>query len=142
MRFPEGQIPVQVPRVSDTKVSPEATPTRDLIGSPDLERAAELQWRIALPVMAIVLTLIAVPLSRLRPREGRYGRVVLAVIVFFVYLQLLSAGKVWIARGTVPPWLGLWWVHAAVGAFAALIVLGPRMIQRARYRGPGAEVAA
>lgn len=144
MRFPEGQIPVQVPRISDTVVSPEATPTRDLFGSTDLEKTAELQWRIAMPVMAIVLTLIAVPLSRLRPREGRYGRVVLAVIVFFVYLQLMSAGKVWIARGTVPAWIGLWWVHAAVGAFAALIVLGPRWIQRARYRGvaPASEVPA
>lgn len=142
MRFPEGTIPVQVPRLRDTIVTPEALPTRELVGSTDLEKVAELQWRIAMPVMAIVLTLIAVPLSRLRPREGRYGRVVLAIIVFFVYLQLMSAGKVWIARGTVPAWLGLWWVHAAVGAFAVLIVMGPRWIQRARYREVGTGVAA
>lgn len=142
VRFPEGTIPVQVPRVSSAVVSPEAKPTGELLASADAEDAAELQWRIAMPVMAIVLTLIAVPLSRLRPREGRYGRVVLAVIVFFVYLQLMSAGKVWVARGTAPAWIGLWWVHAAVGAFAALIVAGPRWIQRARYRPVGSEVAA
>jgi len=50
----------------------EAQPTQDLIGSTDPDKRAELHWRIALPTMCLVLTLIAVPLSRLRPRQGRY----------------------------------------------------------------------
>jgi lipopolysaccharide export system permease protein len=134
MRFSENTIPIQVPKISDSVVSLEAVRTRDLLKSRQLESRAELHWRMALPVMCLVLTFIAVPLSRLRPREGRYGRVVLAVVLYFVYIQLMSAAKVWIARGTVPEWVGLWWVHAVVGGLAVLVVMGPRWLQRARHR--------
>ena len=65
-------------------------------------KRAELHWRVALPMMCVVLTLLAVPLSRLNPRQGRYARVWVAVVVYFVYSNLISAGKVWIAHGTVP----------------------------------------
>ena len=67
-----------------------------------------------MPVMCLVLTFIAVPLSQLRPREGRYARVAVGILIYFVYSNFLSGAKVWIARGTVPDWLGLWWVHIVV----------------------------
>ena len=53
--------------------------------------------------MALVLTLIAVPLSRLRPRQGRYARVGFAIVVYFVYSNLLSASKVWVEKGDCRP---------------------------------------
>ena len=64
--------------------------------------------------MALVLTLIAVPLSRLRPRQGRYARVGFAIVVYFVYSNLLSAAKVWLEKGELPPLIGVWWVHLLV----------------------------
>jgi lipopolysaccharide export system permease protein len=67
--------------------------------------------------MALVLTMIAVPLSRLRPRQGRYARVGFAIVVYFVYLNLLSASKVWLERNNLPPVIGVWWVHALALAF-------------------------
>jgi lipopolysaccharide export system permease protein len=134
MRSPEITIPVEVPKLSDAVVSLEALPTRELLKSNDAEQRAELHWRIAIPVMCLVLTLVAVPLSKLRPREGRYGRVVIAILIYFVYTNFISAAKVWIARGTMPEWLGLWWVHIVVAGLALLIVAGPRWIARARYR--------
>jgi lipopolysaccharide export system permease protein len=134
MRSPEITIPVEVPKLSDAVVSLEALPTRELLKSNDVEKRAELHWRIAVPVMCLVLTLVAVPLSKLRPREGRYARVVLAILIYFVYTNFISAAKVWIARGTMPEWLGLWWVHIVVAGLALLIVMGPRWIARARYR--------
>jgi lipopolysaccharide export system permease protein len=134
MRFAENTIPVEVPTLKDAVVSLEATPTSVLLQGNDREKRAELHWRMAMPVMCIVLTLIAVPLSRLRPREGRYARVVFAIIIYIVYTYVMSAAKVWIARGTVPEWLGLWWVHAIVGGAALLIFKGPSMLQRLRYR--------
>ncbi len=62
--------------------------------------------------MALVLTLVAVPLSRLRPRQGRYARVGFAIVVYFVYSNLLSPSKVWLEKGDLPPAIGVWWVHA------------------------------
>ena len=63
--------------------------------------------------MALVLTLVAVPLSKLRPRQGRYARVGFAIILYFVYSNLLSASKVWLEKSELPPSIGVWWVHLA-----------------------------
>ncbi len=134
VRFAEHVIPVQVPELESAVTSLEAAPTRMLIGSDDPEKCAELHWRLALPSMCIVLTLLAVPLSRLQPRQGRYARVWVAVMIFFVYANLISAGKVWLARGTIPQALGLWWVHAAVALFALAVIFGPRILARLRHR--------
>ena len=134
VRFSEHVIPVQVPQLDDEVTSLEAAPTSALLGSNDPEKRAELHWRLALPSMCIVLTLIAVPLARLRPREGRYARVWLAVLLFFVYSNLISAGKVWIARGTIPEYLGLWWIHGAVALFGLVVLFGPGLLARLRHR--------
>jgi lipopolysaccharide export system permease protein len=112
----------------------EAESTLALLESADREKRAELHWRIAVPVMCVVLTLLAVPLSRLRPREGRYARFLQAVLIYFVYSTMLSAAKVWIARGTVPEELGLWWVHVALIGLSLLYIYGPTLIARLRYR--------
>jgi len=134
VKFGQHTVPVQVPKLTDSVTSMEAVPTFSLLESNDPEKRAEFHWRVALPVMCVVLTLLAVPLSRLRPREGRFARVWLAVLIYFVYSNLVSAGKVWLARGTVPEYLGLWWVHIAVAVLAFVIIMGPRGITRWRYR--------
>jgi lipopolysaccharide export system permease protein len=72
--------------------------------------------------MALVLTLVAVPLSRLRPRQGRYARVGFAIVLYFVYSNLLSASKVWIEKGDLSPVIGVWWVHAGVLALGVYLV--------------------
>ncbi|MEJ1966593.1 MAG: LPS export ABC transporter permease LptF [Gammaproteobacteria bacterium] len=134
MRFPEGTIPVEVPKPSDSVVRLESVTTRNLLKGRTKEDLAELHWRIAMPLMCIVLTIVALPLSRLRPREGRYSRVAIAILFYFVYVNFISAAKVWIARGSMPEWLGLWWVHVGVLGLAWLIVSGPRWLARARYK--------
>jgi lipopolysaccharide export system permease protein len=84
--------------------------------------------------MCLVLTLLAVPLARLRPRQGRYARVWLAVVIYFAYSNLLTAGKVWLARGNMPEALGLWWTHAAVALLALAVIAGPRSLANLRLR--------
>jgi lipopolysaccharide export system permease protein len=134
VHFAEHTIPVQVPVVSDVVKNLDAQPSRALWDSQDLNRRAELHWRLAMPLSCIVLTLLAIPLARLRPRQGRYARVWVAVVIYFLYSNLISVGKVWIARGTVPEALGLWWTHAAVALLALLVIVGPGIGTRLRYR--------
>jgi lipopolysaccharide export system permease protein len=90
-----------------------------------------------MPVSCIVLTLLAVPLARLRPRQGRYARVWVAIVIYFLYQNLITVGKVWISRGTVPEIMGLWWTHAAVALLALTVILGPTIATRFRYRVRG-----
>lgn len=142
MRFSENTIPVEVPKLSDTVTALEAEPTISLLDSGRREQLAELHWRASMPLTCVVLTLLAVPLSRLRPREGRYARLPQAILIYFVYYTFLSAGKVWMERGKMPTAFGLWWVHVVVIVLAAAFLLAPGWIARLRYRPPAEPVAA
>ena len=134
VRFAENTIPVRLPASGGAATGLEGIPSSVLARSADLKQRAEFQFRIAFPIMAMVLAIIAVPLARLRPRQGRYARVGYAVLIFFVYIQLTIAGRMMLARGSTPEWLGLWWVHICVALLAAGILLVPRFLARARYR--------
>jgi len=124
--FEEHGIPVRLPQARLTSRL-EMKSTSELLSSSRVEDQAELQWRLSMPVMAFVLTLLAVPLSRLRPRQGRYARIGLAILLYFAYSNLLSAAKIWVTRGVVPSAIGLWWVHALM-IVLALAVLSRRAI--------------
>ena len=134
VRFAENTIPVRLPEMSGGVVKLDGVPSLTLLASNKLDQRAELHWRLALPIMAVVMGLIAVPLSRLRPRQGRYARVGFAILIFFVYIELAIAGKVWLVRGVTPEWSGLWWVHGAIALFAFMLLLVPRWLARVRYR--------
>ena len=84
--------------------------------------------------MVFVLALLAVPMARLRPRQGRYSRLWLAITVYFVYFSLASAARVWLGREIVPAPLGLWWVHALVVMGTLALLLAPGWIARRRHR--------
>lgn len=112
IEFREHGIPIATPDTIVASKDPDTKPTRELLGTGTAQDVAQLQSRASTPIMALVLTLVAVPLSRLRPRQGRYARVGFAIVVYFVYSNLLSAAKVWIEKGQLSPLLGVWWVHA------------------------------
>ncbi len=122
VRFVEHGIPVRVPDPEAGKRRREQKPTLELMQSNDPADVAELQWRISLPVMVVVLAFLAVPLSMLRPRQGRYARVALAIFVYLIYSNLISAAQVWVEKGQVDPRLGMWWVHGLV-VLLALVLL-------------------
>jgi lipopolysaccharide export system permease protein len=80
--------------------------------------AAELQWRISLPLSVLILTLFAVPLSHIRPRQGRFAQLLPAIGIYIVYLNLLYIGESWVQKGKISPVVGMWWIHIAMLIFA------------------------
>jgi lipopolysaccharide export system permease protein len=123
IEFREHGIPIATPEDVRGSLDPDTKPTRLLWGSSDPSDIAQLQFRASTPLMALVLTLVAVPLSKLRPRQGRYARVGFAIIVYFVYSNLLSASKIWLEKSDLPPAIGVWWVHAAALALGLYLVM-------------------
>jgi len=85
-------------------------PTRALLGG-NPGRTAELQERLSTPLSALLLGLLAVPLARTNPRQGRYGKLFTGLVVYVVYHNLISMAASWVDREVVSPWLGVWWVH-------------------------------
>jgi lipopolysaccharide export system permease protein len=105
-------------------------PFQSLMQSDELQHIAELQWRLGVPIATIILAFLAVPLSRTQPRAGRYGRLAIGLLVFIIYLNMLSASKAWIEQGTLSPSLGLWWVHGAAFLFGLGLLGFQNMVHR------------
>ncbi len=118
VEFLEHGIPYRLPSLDPPDPRPRAMTFESLLLSSELPHIAELQWRLGVPIATIILAILAVPLSRTQPRAGRYGRLAIGLLVFIIYLNMLSAAKAWIEQGTLSPSLGLWWVHACVLLFA------------------------
>ena len=89
---------------------PRRKRTSELLGDASPEARAQLHWRIAPPLVALALALLAVPLSRSPPRQARYGRMVLGFLGYLVSIQLMLLGTDLIAKGKLPAALGLWWL--------------------------------
>jgi len=117
VEFVEHGIPYRLPSLEPIEPEPQQMPVAALMRSTGLKENAELQWRIGVPLSTVLLGFLAVPLSRSRPREGRYGRLAVGLLVFIIYFNLLTAAKAWIEQGTVAPELGMWWVHGGVLLF-------------------------
>ena len=77
---------------------------------------------MSLPLSLFVLALLAVPLSRTSPREGRYARLGMALFIYLIYTNLLSIARVWVERGVVSDAVGMWWVHAIVALLGLLLL--------------------
>jgi lipopolysaccharide export system permease protein len=90
------------------------------LNNPDRVKATELQWRLSVPIMVFTLTLIAVPLSRVNPRVGKFARLMPAVLIYILYANLMFFARDAMMQGRLPTWLGMWWLHglaALLGLF-------------------------
>jgi lipopolysaccharide export system permease protein len=111
--------------------SNKATATLDLLAERKPEQLAELHWRVALPLAVVIMALFAIPLAFVNPRQGRSWNLILAVLVYALYNNLLSIFQAWTAQGKVPAWLGLWPVHVTM--VVILLVLYWRQLYGARW---------
>lgn len=90
----------------------KAATTAQLLDSSRSQDIAELQWRLSRPLATILLALIAVPLSRSTPRQGKGEKTFTAALVFAIYYNLSGLARTWVEQGTVAPFPGVWWLHA------------------------------
>ena len=130
MKFGEYGIRVDLPGVKQVASKLIAVPTVALVGSSDPEKRAELQWRLAMPVSVLVLLFLSVPLCKSSQRQGRYGRLVMAILLFVVYYNLLGAAKVWVEQEDVPASIGLWWVPVLTVMLALVLLNSDRLVNR------------
>lgn len=103
-------------RVEPAEVKQEPTRTmskssKELFLSTNNANSAELQWRLAIPISALILGLLAIPLSAVDPRAGRSANFALALVIYMIYNNLLSIMQAWVTQGKVYAAVGLWPVH-------------------------------
>jgi lipopolysaccharide export system permease protein len=114
-RLPE---PVSAPKAGDLR----SADTADLwpLDPDNHAKAAELQWRFSIPLMVIVLTLVAVPLSRVNPRAGKYARLLPAILLFIAYANFMFMTRDAVASGKLPLWFAVLGLHGSM----VLIAIG------------------
>jgi len=101
------------------------TATDALFGANDPQAIAELQWRLFRPLSTLLLAMLGVPLSRARPRQGRFTRAAIAVMVYAVYYNLYVIAESWVRNGTVGRIPGLWWPDALLATLLLVLLVGP-----------------
>ncbi|WP_166359237.1 LPS export ABC transporter permease LptF [Pseudomonas akapageensis] len=127
------------PEVSEDITEREAIPTSALLSGTTLREKSELQWRLSLPLLVFIVTLMAVPLSRVNPRQGRFLKLLPAILLYMAYLTILISVRGAVDKGKLPIGPGLWWVHGLFLCIGlGLMLWEPMKLKRASRR---AEVA-
>jgi lipopolysaccharide export system permease protein len=111
IEFKSYGMKVEQPDAEKRAVKKEAIDSFVLWDANDLESKALLQWRLSLPLLVPIVTLLAVSVSRVNPRQGRFVHLFPAMLVYVAYLGLLIVARKNLAKGSLPEWLGLWSVH-------------------------------
>lgn len=104
-------LKIETPDATRKKQKLEAVSTADLMASDDPKYRALMHWRFALPMLVPVVTLLAIALSRVNPRQGRFFHLLPAMLLYIAYLGVLIVARKQIEKGKIPEWLGMWWVH-------------------------------
>ena len=109
--FDRYAIRVETREVTRGPDTTTAKPTQLLLKSKEKVDKAEFQWRLSLPISALVLVLLAVPLSFVDPRAGRSLNLMFAILIYMIYSNMLSIFEAWVTQGKLSSWIGLWPVH-------------------------------
>ncbi|TBR37606.1 LPS export ABC transporter permease LptF [Marinomonas agarivorans] len=105
------------------KYNLSALPSHRLWSVDTPNEAAEWHWRLGLIIIIPILTIIAVSLSQVNPRQGRFFKILPATLLMILYLGLLIWGKGAIEKETTPVILGLWWIHGIFALIAAILFM-------------------
>lgn len=114
------------------RVKTDAVPSKELWQSTVAKDRATLYWRLSLPVLVPIVTLIAIALSKTDARRGRYARLGTGLAVFLAYFIALTQSRSFIEAG------GTWWslvLSHLLFATLALVLLQWETLSKLHRRG-------
>ncbi len=119
--FERYTIFVEARKAPDPLARTRARPTSDLLKIPVERHLGELAERISMPLAALLLVLMAIPLSFVNPRAGRGNNLIFAILLYLVYSNSISIFQAWISQGRIGFVIGLLAPHLMVLALLALM---------------------
>ena len=109
--FAEHGIKLNKPRVYKRAPKADTLSTPELIASDNLKHQAAVHWRLSVPLLVLIVSLMAIPLSKTNPRQGRFAKMFPAMLAYVIYLVALNAARGALEDGKMPIQIGLWPVH-------------------------------
>ncbi|MGQ0658844.1 MAG: LPS export ABC transporter permease LptF [Chromatiales bacterium] len=118
----------------------KAMPSSVLWGNEDPTHVAELQWRISVPILTLLLSLFPVSLLRRMGADSRYGALLIAILVYFTCSNALGIARSLVEKGELSEYIGLWWVHLLLLAVILGLEFYPGIRRRLRRRHGGQQL--
>ena len=141
-RTADPQFTLAVVRAEAAKGQADAIATLGLSPLAVLVIPRTIALLLAMPLLVFIVTLLAVPLSKVNPRQGRFLKLLPAIFLYMAYLGLLIAARGALDKGRLPPALGLWWVHGIFFAIGMVLLYWECLsLWWGSRRAPVAEVA-
>ena len=84
---------------------------------------SQVMWRVSLPLAALNLALLAIPLGAVNPRLGRSGDILIAGLVGLLYMNLMNLSRAWIANGKLSFGVGVWAIHGLVALLTFFLLM-------------------
>lgn len=122
-RFKEHRILIKPNTMVANELQRNALSTEALWNSDELSHITELQWRLSMPLSALLLAMLALPLGKVDPRKGQYGKLFIAILIYIFYVNLLAVAQSWTINGEVPSFVGIWWVHVVILLLAGILLI-------------------
>jgi len=105
------------------RIDVEEKPPQQLWQSERNKDRTELYWRISVPIVMVVLAILAVPLAYIAPRQGRFGKLGYAFLVYLFYFNLMVFTRAQLEAKVIPMALNFWWVHILFLGLAAILLI-------------------
>jgi lipopolysaccharide export system permease protein len=121
VEFERYAMRIDTVAVKQAEPQVKAMSTLELWRKPTTWNLSELEWRIGLPISATILALLAIPLSYVNPRAGRSLNLILAIVLYMLYNNMISVTNSWVGQGKITPGVGLWGIHFAMLAVTLLM---------------------
>ncbi|MGC2166733.1 MAG: LPS export ABC transporter permease LptF [Gallionella sp.] len=121
IEFDRYAIRIDSVPVKQARIWVRTMPTPALWSDPSPWNLAELDWRLGLPISAAVLSLLAIPLSYVNPRAGRSLNLLMALVLYMVYSNMISVTNSWVSQEKLSHGIGLWGIHAAMLGLTVLM---------------------
>jgi len=118
--------------VAGAELPTNATPTLTLIGLPSKAGRGELLYRMGAPITCLLLILLAIPLGFVNPRAGSAANLIIALLIFITYMNLLGLIQASVAKGKADFAMAWWPLHLAV-ALWTLAMFAWRLNVNHRY---------
>ena len=126
MEFERYAVRIETHEAQGIQETPKNLTVRQLLRDPTAPNLGELLWRLGVPLAALNLALLAIPLSFVNPRAGRTNNLIFAILTYMIYSNLISISQAWVSQERISFAIGLPLVHVAM--FALLLLLFSRRL--------------
>ncbi len=126
MQFERYAVRVETRESQGFVETPKSQSLLQLLSNPTRQNLGEVVWRVGIPLAALNLALLAIPLSFVNPRAGRTNNLIFAILTYMIYSNLISVSQAWVTQGRMSFEIGVWLVHVVM--FVLLLMLFSRRL--------------